>query len=153
MNKPIVQEKKQLDPKEYNQILRGVKLTDIRLINCSAAANKENPKEMAAEFELQEMRFSIQNKNSTVYADLRFQAKEESEDEPVVTINARFSLSFNSDEELTSEFMEIFTKVTVPITIWPYCRELVANILPRMGFPPAPAPLLINLPKGKKSPQ
>ncbi len=41
-----------------------------------------------------------------------------------------------SDEETVNQALDIFSKENIPINVWPFARELVAEMTRRMGLPP-----------------
>lgn len=69
-----------------------------------------------------------------------------------VQIKARYRLEFGSPESFTPGFFHIFGASSIPGIVWPYLRELSANVVARMGLPPLVLPALVTVPAPGQSP-
>ena len=129
-----------LSPKEYSDILDKLELRGISIDKLEAVVDRKaisNAKELSIEIE-ESSDYEVDN-NLIVHARLKALCKLQKTE--CFSIEAVYSLVFDADEEISSEFFDIFKVLNLPLTIWPFFRELVNSTTSRMGVPALTLPL------------
>jgi len=73
----------------------------------------------------------------------KFSAKDEVKEEAAISINVKYTVVYTLTKEvqITKDFMKVFSDLTLGMLLWPYFRELITNIIYRMGYPHLVLPL------------
>ena len=135
-----------LSPDEYRQVLVGLKLRSIELINFAMV------KDMDAQVAGRTIKADIKEQ-----ADLIDQGPEIvrirhacnlsgciDDNLEVLHIDAVYMLSFSSEVAITEDFFEIFRRLSLSSTTWPYFRELVGSTTSRTNLPTFTLPFRIT---------
>lgn len=131
----------QMSPEAYRARLAGVKLVSITLESFTLKTDRSRLGEG--------MKLSVKHKvgyepldNGSVTLSIAYDltATRSNKREAAITLSAAFSVVLDSDEPLMEAFLDIFTKVNLPVNTWPYFRELAQNMLQRAGLPPITLP-------------
>jgi len=131
-----------LSPQQYNAILQKMTLTGIHVTNvtCDADLSKKTGA-LNAIFNMASDGFEKRDHVASVFSNATFLGMAADTSVQVIGIKARYSVLLSFDEPVTEEFLEIFSKWNVRLIVWPFFRELVHSMVPRMGLPPLIAPL------------
>ncbi len=62
------------------------------------------------------------------------------EKKSALRLKATFILKYESPEEITDDFFDVFKEVSLPFIVWPFFREYVYSITSRMYIPPLTLP-------------
>lgn len=136
-----------VDHEVYSKLVQAVELTDIALMEL-----RHRRREGKLESAIVETAVKIQRAGempsgfaANVEFDLRAMptrldgANETEVDSPDLKIQMLWRLEYAVDsekfleQELTDELIDEFIERNVPINVWPYIRETVANLTGRMG--------------------
>ncbi|MHA1845694.1 MAG: hypothetical protein ACTSWE_15660 [Promethearchaeota archaeon] len=132
-----------LNPEEYQKILSGLELENIRLKKISV--------ELFDEYINQKMTVKIKDKALfekkssnliKIFNDYTISVKAEDMDREGLKFQIRYELTFSSKNEFTKDFFDIYKKISLPINVWPFVRECVNSITARMNIPPLTLPLI-----------
>lgn len=130
-----------ISPEDYRKILKGLELKDILLCSLKADLKHELLSEGMkisikdnAEFETNDDEFIIRNKYT-------LSAKNKN-NKIALKIECTFIVVFDSREEITDDFFEVYKDTSLPLNVWPFFREFVNSTTARMNIPPLTLPLL-----------
>ena len=129
-----------LSPKEYSDILEKLELRGISIDDLEASVDRKaisNAKELPVEI-AESSSYEVDN-NFIVHAELRAVCKLGRDE--CFRIKAVYSLVFDANAVICDDFFEIFRVLNLPLTIWPFFRELVNSTTSRMGIPALTLPL------------
>jgi hypothetical protein len=128
-----------ISPENYNRVLRSLNLVSLSLWQSEARFDPQIAAEVfgqgesapvdtseSAKFELQDGLVVIGHSYSLVSRRKR---------KALLSIKADYVLAFQTSEEFTEEFFELFREVALPMYTWPYFREFVASMTERMDLP------------------
>lgn len=82
-------------------------------------------------------RHNLSGDHLTATVSLRLRTEPEA-----FTLDAAFEVVYLVAGEQTEEDVAAFAKINPLFHVWPYWREIVQNMCPRMGFPAPTIPLL-----------
>jgi len=87
--------------------------------------------------------FEQDKNNLSITYTYKLTARDEKMEKPALSIQADYSIKYEIRREVTisKEFMKIFTDLTLSMLLWTYFRELVNNMVYRMGMPPLVLPM------------
>jgi preprotein translocase subunit SecB len=135
--------KPKISPENYNRIIKSLNLTKIYYTEIHASCED---KELDPHLNL-----SITEKSSFIQKDKTLEiiyshnllGTSKNNEKPSITIKAKYKIvySINSDAQITKDFMDVFSNLTLGMTVWPYFRELVSSMLSRMNLPPLTLPM------------
>lgn len=139
---------KQLKPQEYQKLLRKVILNSISLVEIKTKFEKELlPNDSVLSVSVTDS-YDMNLKSNPIYscATLKIIASpgKIKKSKSFLQIDAKYYISFNTDEDIPEVFWTIYQKFTLPNQIWPYFRELVQNITTRMNIPSLTLPIRIR---------
>lgn len=60
----------------------------------------------------------------------------------LVEMGCEFEIGLRVGREMTAAYFEVFSKVSLPVSTWPYLREYTQSVVARMGLPPIVLPLV-----------
>jgi hypothetical protein len=135
--------KPKISPEEYRKILEALELDTLYLSEINSKFKEE--------FLSQSLKLEIDEKDSFVQENnilkvlyiFKLTAKDDSVEEPGISLSAKYVVCYQINKEvtLTKEFMKVFSNLTIGMLLWTYFRELVNNMVYRMGMPPLVLPL------------
>lgn len=138
-------EQPQISPQAYFEMLKGITLEDLYLNECTALVEKGKvasretlPYSWDDEVSYKMLSMSLLQAIHT----FELIAPAGSKKDRALKISCTFVLTYSSKQNLTDEFLKIFSARNVPINTWPYFRELVQSMTQRMNIPPLVLPLL-----------
>ncbi len=135
--------KPKISPEEYRHILESLELDTLYLSEISSRLREEFlTQTLHLDVDEKEL-FSQENNTLKVSYNFKLTAKDESMDEPGIFLQARYIVRYQITREVqvTKAFMKVFSDLTVGMLLWPYFRELVNNMVYRMGMPPLVLPM------------
>ena len=128
-----------ITPEEYNKIIKGIALKDIRLISNNsnvkydevhlALSNKIPLKIHIAE----DIKNNISDGNLIVTVAFKVTCKHERR--CLFNMNAVYEVRYQSSEKINQEFADMFSTSTVSNQIWPFLRDWIATTTLMMGVP------------------
>ena len=129
--------------KDYREILSTLNLEDISLLEGGMKLRKDK---LGKQLELaikETSKYEIENNNLIVNYKSVFKGLNEETKEAGVTITAFHEIiySLSGEKEVTPEFMDKFAQYSISITIWPFFREFVQNMVSKAHLPPLTLPL------------
>ena len=132
---------RKISPEKYRKILAGIDLKNILLSDLKASvkhsALTENIK-ISIDDEA-----SFENVNDELVITHKFKLRAgKSSKKTALKIEATFLLVFETQEEITEEFFNVYKEVSLPLNSWPFFRELVYSLTSRMNISPLTLPLL-----------
>jgi len=130
---------------KFNKFSETLKLMGISLNKMDANYNEDAQSNREKQVFVDKKVFYqvIDDNHFKVYQDFSLAiADSGNRENPVVTVNSTFTLSFESEMAIDEDIFEILAQTTVLITAWPYFRELVQSTTTRMGIPPVVIPPL-----------
>ncbi len=146
MAKQVKKNEYPITPKEYQSILQGLEFVNASLVSLkyeSKPGNLEKPVKIGLSTKTE-----IKNKaNDKVVLSINFKLTGKSENRTVMAISGEYFLDYISKKEFTAEFLEVYNDISLKVLIWPYLRELFANITQRSNIAPFVLPLLKFMPK------
>lgn len=131
----------------YNELIKTIQLQELNIkeLTMNSHVNVENVEGINARVgvgvEIED--FNESNLEAVVIFDIEALDKD-NENQKVFEIGFVYLMKYSIDElDLTKyqedekeKTLEIFVRENIPINIWPFARELVAEMTRRMGFPP-----------------
>ena len=143
MNNKSPDNKKIIAPDLYRKILFGLELKNIFMTSCSCSINRINLDPNMVIRISDEATFSItEKKEIEVIQKYSLEARNQITKKRCLNIKCEYHIIYDSKEEFTQEFFDVFKKENLPINSWPFFRELVYNITARMYIPPLSLPLI-----------
>lgn len=127
-----------MPPEEYRALLKGINLEEIALVSCSAGVKRERLGEpLGVAIHKDSVRI-LKNKGAVLSFEHSYQvtAAGPTEKNPTISIKCSFYVEYKAEQPVSKEFLEIFSRVNVPVNTWPYFREFVQNMTLRVGLPP-----------------
>ncbi len=135
--------KPKITPQDYKNILESLELDTLYLTELITKYKED--------FVSASLALNIDEKNSfsqegsilKVSYIYKLDVKDESNDEAAISMKAGFSVRYNIKKDIivTKDFMKVFSDLTLGLLLWPYFRELVNNMVNRMGMPPLVLPM------------
>ena len=135
--------KPKISPEEYREILESITLDTLYLTNLRSKL-EEDYLSKALDLDISEKFSFEQDKNSlNILYRYKLTAQDKKMEKPALTIQADYSVKYDIHGEVTisKEFIKIFTDLTLSMLLWTYFRELVNNMVYRMGMPPLVLPM------------
>jgi hypothetical protein len=130
--------------REYNSTLAKVSLADVYLTNviCEADLSKRCG-QLTGNFDIHPDGYEIDKGYARIFAAMTFSGCNVENEDRVVDIKARYTVSLQSEEHLNDHFVSRFAASNLTLIVWPFCRELIHTMVTRMGLPPLVAPLML----------
>lgn len=134
---------------EFNNFVKVVELQNIYLKEVKAKAlTPKFEKELSVEVETNSK--SVFSENKITYS-VTFNLNIFKEQEKYGEIALTFLAEYYSEVEPKKEYLKLFERRSVMITLWPYFRFWVQTIVQSWGWPPLTLPLLKQLPQKTKT--
>jgi preprotein translocase subunit SecB len=134
---------KRMDPTAYREFLSHVDLKNIVLDSCTVKTNRDK---IAGNMKMDiknKVDYVVENNNlAIIISRYNVVATRSTQKESALKIECIFRVELSSDQPITEDFLDIFTKVNLYINTWPYLREFVQSTIQRIGYPPLTLPLL-----------
>ncbi len=134
---------RKISPEAYRDILNSLVLRNIYLKELNAKFNDEFVTENL-ELDINE-RFSYKQEGQLLMIAYRYRltAQNEQHEKPALEIKATYRVIYQvlDDINVPDTFMKIFKDLTISLLLWTYFRELVGNMVYRMGLPPLVLPM------------
>ena len=132
-----------ISPEEYQEILGGLELLNIKLIKLTSALDEEYFDQTMNIKINDDAKFEIKKENLiTIINTYNINLKSDNKDKEALKIKIGYEISFSCKKEFTKEFFEVYKKISLPLNIWPFVRELINSLTSRMNIPPITLPLL-----------
>jgi len=132
-----------LPPEEYKKILEGIELLNILIKNVKSNINHGLISERMpvrikdqASYKIVEDQLIVEDKYTLIVKN--------NDGKNALKIECIYILFFNLQNKITDEFFQIYKEVSLPLTVWPFFRELAHSITSKMGIPPLTLPLIIR---------
>jgi preprotein translocase subunit SecB len=134
-----------LTPQEYKKILEKIELTNITLVELKSKFS-EDIIDKKLDVNIKETsKNQVEGEILKIYILFSFLVKKEETKNDIIKINIKYRADFNFEEEIKSsisdDFIKILTEHTVKITLWPYFRQELQNMLSKMNLPQLILPL------------
>ncbi len=132
-----------LSPQEYNSILKGIRLDEIRLIEGKFEVNHDRLKGSHSGKVAEKSNFIIDKDNRiNIFISYTLNWLEEKENKKIISIYTKFCLILKSEKEFTKEFFSIYKRLNLNGVTWPFFREYIFDITSRMYIKPIVLPLV-----------
>ncbi|NLX29587.1 MAG: hypothetical protein GXY59_11515 [Bacteroidales bacterium] len=135
--------KPKISPEEYRKILEALELDTLYLFELNSKFREEFLSQ-SLKLDIDEKESFIQENNilKVIYT-FKLTAKDDSMEEAGITLQAKYTVRYQVKKEVqvTKEFMNVFSELSIGMLLWTYFRELVNNMVYRMGMPPLVLPL------------
>ncbi len=131
-----------IPPDEYRKILRTIQLKEIVLLSANIKSNRDKfAKSLKVNVNMSPTSFQRHDEeNVDIDIKCRLVAFEEKKSQYAVSLESFYRMSIIAGKGFDEEFFEIYKEVNLPVNIWPYFREFVANTTYRMNMPPITLP-------------
>lgn len=141
-----MQKEYKLLPEQYTEVLKGLELTDIKLIQSKTSLNIDsNSPEGIISVKHKDIKYKNTESCVLVYITWVVEGKTPKPSKPIINISATYLLAYTSKILFTDDFFEIFKDQSLPFTTLPFFREFANNTTIRMGITPLTLPLSIRL--------
>ncbi len=128
-------------PEEYRRFINGIDLRQIQLVEMSCKLDEKLFSDRLTVHISAESSFTDEEGGFTVIHEYKLTGKT-AERKIALKISAVYLIHFSSHREMKPEYFEIYKRVSLPINIWPFFRELVHATTSRMNIPPLTLPLV-----------
>ncbi len=128
-----------IDPKEYARILEALELKNLYLEKGSFNVNREQLKGSLTLNIKDTFFYRSAESGIEIVAEYTLMGKNK-EKKSAIRLKATFVLQYETPEEITNEFFDVFKEVSLPFIVWPFVREYVYSITSRMYVPPLTLP-------------
>ncbi len=132
-----------MSSQDYREFLKHVELKSINLDSCNVKTKRENIGPSMMLDIRHDARFSIEEeKSGLILSTYKLTATKKAKKDYALKVDCVYRVLLMSEEPLTEDFLQIFLDVNVQMNTWPFYRELVQNMVYRVGFPQLTLPLL-----------
>ncbi len=137
-------------PEEYGNFINGIQIEDVRLVELKVEAKEAtiNPAETALRVN-DSSRFDNLSDGFEIFHTYHLIFESVSKEDNQGEIKATFGIRFTSETKLTESYFKIFSQINLKMNTWPYWREIVQNMISKMGWPGFTMPLLKTLEKSE----
>jgi preprotein translocase subunit SecB len=130
-----------ISSEKYREILDGLELKNILMSNLKASIKHELFSE-GLTVSIKDSS-SYENKEDEVIIRNTYRLTAKNKERKIaLKIEATYILVFETKEIITDNFFEVYEKISLPLNVWPFFRELVNSTTARMNIPPITLPLL-----------
>ena len=135
--------KPKISPADYSEILSSLDLKTLFLKDIKAEYKEENLSQALVLDIKEKYDFKQEGRNLNISFKFLLKAKENDKEGAAISLTATYLVQYiqNNDITVTSDFMEVFHKMTLGMLLWPYFRELTSSTIYRMNLPPLVLPL------------
>ncbi len=138
-----------VNTKDYNNFIKNIKLVDIMADEFSFKRfniQTDNvKKDLPAKITLKPTKDEYAAKDGgecDVFSSILFRIEQNKQ--KIFEVKVKFHLVYICKIHMNDEIFDIFSKRNIPLTIFPFLRELISNAMYRAGLPPFIVPLLKN---------
>jgi len=132
---------RKLSPEQYRKILDSIQLIEIYLSYASIKSQRERfTGSMKVDSSLDVKAYTVHADNIEIEIKCRLTAYKERKREYALQMDVGYVMVVQSEEAFNDDFFEIYSKLNVPVNIWPYFREFAGSITQRMNLPPLTLP-------------
>lgn len=132
---------KKISPENYKKILSGIELQNIQLSDFKASIKNELLSE-GMEIAIKEKAKYKNEDDEFIVTNIYTLTAKNKEKKIALKIEGVYIVTFESSHEVSDEFFDIYKKLSLPLNVWPFFRELVNSTTSRMNIPPFTLPLL-----------
>lgn len=140
----------EVEPQAYNAFIGQIQLQAIWLAR-TTVVNRAGPTQPAqATFGIRdESRWEPSQEGFVAYQTYFINLSDG--DTQIMAMTVEFGLTYNSAIPLTDAIFALFRGVNLPLNVWPYLREYLADTLGRMNWAPFTLPVFrVNTPPPKQ---
>ena len=138
---------KKLNKEEYNDFIKGIEFTDIRVDELSfkrfdidkSSIKEDTPASITLKPTKNEYKL-LKDNRCDVKSSILFRI--EAEKNKVFELKVKFRLIYKCKVPINNEIFEVFSKRNIPFNIFPFLREIIHNSMYRAGLPPFLVPFL-----------
>lgn len=132
-----------ISPEEYRNILEAITLDTLYLVNLKTKRQEKFLSDALSLDINEKYAFTQDDSILNIIYTYKLTAKDENMEKPALVIQADYSIKYkiHKDIIIPKEFMKIFADLTLGMLLWTYFRELVSNMVYRMGMPPLVLPM------------
>ena len=121
-------------------------MKEIVLLSANIKSNRDNfAKSLKVDINLSSSSFQKHDNNVDIDIKCRLVVFEEKKSQYAVLLESFYRMSIIAGEGFDEDFFEIYKEINLPVNIWPYFREFVANTTYRMNMPSVTLPFLPDL--------
>ncbi|MCA1793677.1 MAG: protein-export chaperone SecB [Desulfobacteraceae bacterium] len=139
----MANDKEDLTPKEYSDILKQVSLESIFFTkyNVKSARHLIGPDmNIAVKYDTSFEINPDDNRNATVKINYRLTVYKEKKSEYALLVICEIISMLNSKKDFSEQFLKIYKMVNLNHNTWPYFRSFVQDAANRAGIPPLTLP-------------
>lgn len=135
--------KPKISPEAYREILSALELDTLYLNEINSKFREDCVgKKLLLNID-ETNTFNQESNTLKVIYSYKLTAKDASLEEAAITIHAKYVVKYRVMKEvlISKDFMRVFSDLTINMLLWTYFRELVSNLVYRIGMPPLTLPL------------
>lgn len=137
-----------ISPEQYRELLEGLGLENINLVECHAEINHdilwgEASQMTPVRVGLEQGVVRWEQKDDTLTFWHGYQLRGKVKRKQVLRVEAIYLVRYTTKQPVSAEFVHIFQQSTLILTTYPYFRELVDSTTRRMGIPPITLPMIL----------
>ncbi len=137
--------KKNFDHKSFSEFVKQTKLKEIYLTDLVVELKKRNflnPKVAV------QLRYKTHLEGKTFIVSYILDLKVRDGKTVPLKIKVTYQLEYDTTfTDPPEEFLEKYSDVSSKMQVWPYFREIVSNLISRMGLPPMTLPVISFIPE------
>ncbi len=135
--------KPKIAPEAYAHILQNIELSSIYLIETKSKLEEGNHSKQLDLNVKEKFKFEVIDRKLQVIYGYQLVAKGEDKEKPFIDITVSYKILYAilDDVEITKDFMDVFSELSLSFIVWPYFRELVQGLISRMNLPPLTLPM------------
>ena len=136
--------KYKIPPDQYRKLLKELELIKIRMIKSNCTLNYKDGELQPVQISEKTQVNQIENGKVEIIQSYKLTAKFDKSEEIFINISASYQLQFLIKFEYNEDFFDIYKKISLPLTTFPFFREYIFNITSRMNIPPLTLPLVVR---------
>ncbi len=135
---------KRPDPEKYREFIKAVELRNIKLIELNTRIVEKQPtSDDALKVSIKTTdEYKIFNDILIFYVNYTLAMKQSKK--VVLKIKAKYDITYKllKKIEIDEEVIDFFSKINLPLNVWPFFRELCNDVTAKMRISPIVLPLL-----------
>lgn len=136
-----------ISPEQYREILEGLSLESINLVECHAEIDhgllqEESSSASPVRVGMDQEIARWEQKGDVLLFYHRYRLRGRARRKHVLRIEAAYLVRYKTEQPVSAEFVQVFQQSTLILTTYPYFRELVDSTTRRMGVPPITLPMV-----------
>ncbi len=141
----VLKSTKNFDKKAFNEFVLKTRLNEIYLKNLSVELKTRNFTNPTVTIELAQ---KIQAEGENFYIDTTLELKVKDGRAIPLKIKVTYRLEYATGYPAPPEdFLKKYADTSARMHVWPYFREIVSNLVSRMGLPPLTLPVISFIPE------